>query len=192
MTIYLKNNSLQAKSVCESVRSICGVNMNAIQFEFDSDEDLTNLDAIFSAENCESIRVVDSDTEQVFSGYTTKAEVSKVRYEAEPTEDGPVFEYRVIVALVKDDGTATRIAELERKLNAMTFTINQLSTTVQEVEKKADSEMTAGDYLNPIPYKPGMAVINASFYTDGENIWEAIATGVPTGFDDTHYFDIIS
>ena len=49
----------------------------------------------------------------------------------------------------------------------------------------------SGEYTNPIPYEQGMTVTVGLFYTDGEDIWEAIQTGTPSGFDDKAYFDII-
>ena len=48
-----------------------------------------------------------------------------------------------------------------------------------------------GDYLNPIQYQEGMEVTKGLWYTDGASIWEAVKNGVPSGFDDKNYFDII-
>lgn len=59
---------------------------------------------------------------------------------------------------------------------------------VEEVEKQ---ETPTGDYANPIAYEPETAVTAGLWYTDGEDIWECIADGVPTGFDDTEFFDIV-
>lgn len=60
---------------------------------------------------------------------------------------------------------------------------------VEEVEKPATQE---GDFTNPIQYEPDMAVTAGLWYTDGADVWEAIADGVPTGFDDTEFFDIVT
>ena len=48
-----------------------------------------------------------------------------------------------------------------------------------------------GDYTSPILYEPDMSVEEGKFYTDGDDIWEAKKSGIPSGFDDTEYFDII-
>lgn len=49
----------------------------------------------------------------------------------------------------------------------------------------------SGDYIDPIPYVEGMTVMQGNFYTDGEDIWEAIKNGTPVDFADREYFDII-
>lgn len=49
-----------------------------------------------------------------------------------------------------------------------------------------------GSYTNPIQYAAGMTVNTGKWYTDGENVWEALKNGVPLGFDDPEYFDIIT
>lgn len=49
----------------------------------------------------------------------------------------------------------------------------------------------SGTYIDPIPYTVGMTVTAGLWYTDNSDIWEAIASGVPSGFDDTTYFDIV-
>lgn len=50
---------------------------------------------------------------------------------------------------------------------------------------------STGTYTDPIYYNDGMEVIAFQWYTDGDNIWEAVKSGVPAGFDDIEYFDII-
>ena len=58
--------------------------------------------------------------------------------------------------------------------------------------KKDESEQTtSGDYLNPIPYTLNMEVQENLWYTDGDNIWECIKSGMPDDFNDKEYFDII-
>ena len=67
----------------------------------------------------------------------------------------------------------------------------ELHKKINEIEKKDNDEMEKGDYLNPIHYTVGSFVKIGLFYTDGEDIWEAIKDGVPNNFDDTNFFDII-
>lgn len=55
-----------------------------------------------------------------------------------------------------------------------------------------EEDVTLGTYLNPIHYVSGMEVKITKWYTDGEDIWECIQSGIPTGFDDTNYFEIIT
>ena len=69
-------------------------------------------------------------------------------------------------------------------------------TKLGEIELRREyvpngSTAPEGDYLHPIPYVQGMAVEAGKWYTDGEDIWEALKAGTPAGFDDREYFDII-
>lgn len=52
-------------------------------------------------------------------------------------------------------------------------------------------EFDGTDYLRPITYMIDMGVIAGLWYTDGENTWEAISTGVPADFADKEYFDVL-
>lgn len=54
-----------------------------------------------------------------------------------------------------------------------------------------EEDVTLGTYTNPIPYENGMEVKVTKWYTDGSDIWECIQSGIPAGFTDTNYFDII-
>lgn len=84
-----------------------------------------------------------------------------------------------------------RLKDLEEKVGELTYTLKRISDSVIEIEKKDDSDMEKGDYLNPIIYSVGMFVKIGLWYTDGDNIWEALKDGVPRNFEDREYFDII-
>lgn len=60
----------------------------------------------------------------------------------------------------------------------------------EEVDENYMPEGT-GTYIDPIKYITGLTVKEGYFYTDGDNIWEAIKDGVPQSFEDKDYFDII-
>lgn len=49
----------------------------------------------------------------------------------------------------------------------------------------------SGSYIDPVAYVQGMTVEAGKWYTDGADIWEAVKSGSPSGFDDTEYFDIV-
>lgn len=49
-----------------------------------------------------------------------------------------------------------------------------------------------GSYLHPFQYEAGMEVIAEKWYTNGEDIWEAIATGTPNAWEDPAYFDVVT
>lgn len=46
------------------------------------------------------------------------------------------------------------------------------------------------DYTKPVVWKAGMSVTTGLWYTDGENVREAIKDGVPASLEDKEYFDI--
>ena len=69
--------------------------------------------------------------------------------------------------------------------------IEAVKARYDELGKMVPGTQPSGDYLNPIPYEVGMTVTVGLFYTDGDDIWECIKTGAPSGFDDKAYFDII-
>lgn len=95
-------------------------------------------------------------------------------------------------AFAPSDKTAEeRLLLLVQQMTSLTSTMQQISDSMMEVIKKDASEMPVGDYVNPIAYVSGMTVEQGKFYTNGDDIWEAIQSGVPAGFDDRTFFDII-
>lgn len=48
-----------------------------------------------------------------------------------------------------------------------------------------------GTVSNPLYWLPGKAVMMGYHYTDGSNIYVALADGVPSGWDDSLYFAAI-
>lgn len=83
------------------------------------------------------------------------------------------------------------VAELRAKVEELTYSLKEISERASEVVKKDDADMPAGNYVNPILFYDGMEIISGLFYTDGEDIWEAIQSGVPNGFGDVEFFDVI-
>lgn len=79
--------------------------------------------------------------------------------------------------------------KLVQKYDPMTHTIRW---EYVEIPKEEEENGPTGTYIDPFRYETGMAVTTGLWYTDGDNIWEAIADGVPSGFDDAEYFDIIA
>lgn len=62
---------------------------------------------------------------------------------------------------------------------------------IQDENPDPEERVYEGTYLDPIPYTPGMSVKVTKWYTDGDNIWEAIASGTPDNFEDRNFFDIV-
>lgn len=65
---------------------------------------------------------------------------------------------------------------------------NNITWVFEEIKEESEND---GTYLKPITYSEGMSIEEGKWYTDGENIWEALKSGTPANFDDKEYFDII-
>lgn len=91
---------------------------------------------------------------------------------------------------------ADRLTEDEylASVNKVGYHIERIDErTLQLVEDaEAETKNDGTDYLRPISYENGMSVEAGLWYTDGEDIWEAIADGTPESFTDTNFFDIIT
>lgn len=49
-----------------------------------------------------------------------------------------------------------------------------------------------GTYLHPYTFTAGMAVTEAKWYTNGDDIWECIKSGICETWADPEYFDVIA
>lgn len=89
-----------------------------------------------------------------------------------------------------------KINELEEKVGELTFSLKKLSETVTEVEKKDDSKLSLGDYLNPIQItENGLTTQTGLWYyiNDKDLPHEAITEAfvIPEDFNDKKWFDFI-
>lgn len=113
-----------------------------------------------------------------------------------------------IINRMKDNGKIDN--EMQKKIDVLFLagrvsekdylkTVNKAVHHIKKIDDKTfeivkDEEVTINDgkdYIRPITFVKGMTVSKGLWYTDGDNVWEAIKNGVPAGFDDTKYFDII-
>lgn len=89
-----------------------------------------------------------------------------------------------------------RLNELELKVGELTYSLKQLSDNITEVEKKDDSELPLGDFLNPIQI-PEMGIttqLGLWYYVDDKSLpHEAIVEAfvIPEDFNDKNWFDFI-
>lgn len=60
-----------------------------------------------------------------------------------------------------------------------------------EPDPNYNPDQPDGSYLKPYPFEDGMTVEAGKWYTDGDDIWEALKSGIPAGFTDPEFFDII-
>lgn len=81
--------------------------------------------------------------------------------------------------------------ELKKFILSMGYEVKQLGENVFEVVKQTN--FPSGEYLNPIPFTLGMAVTKTLwYYADDKDLpHEAIASGIPSDFYDSAYFDYV-
>lgn len=89
-----------------------------------------------------------------------------------------------------------KIKELEQKVEALTYSFRQISESIIEIEKKEDSELPLGDYLNPIQITESGLItqIGLWYYVEDKDLpHEAIVEAfvMPEDFNDKNWFDFI-
>lgn len=90
-----------------------------------------------------------------------------------------------------------RLNELEEKVGELTYSFKKLSENVTEVEKKEDSEMPEGDYINPIQITDSGLITQVGlwYYTNDKDLpHEAIISAfvTPEDFDDKRWFNFVA
>ena len=124
MNIKLTDNTvLTPLVVTGETRLVQGERRDTLNFIFPATEDMAELDAAFSAENCESITIVeDGGAENIHKAYTIRAELKKESVEVTPgnAEAEAVFEDRITIAMAQRTYMETKLAEMEAAMNALT------------------------------------------------------------------------
>ena len=124
MNIKLSNGTVLSPILATGeTRYVQGANRDTLNFIFPATEGMEALDAAFSAENCESITVLEAvevpdgtTTEQSYlhKGYTTRAGLTKEAVEVTPaTEEAEaVYEDRITVSMSQRTYTESQLASL--------------------------------------------------------------------------------
>lgn len=115
MEIILSNRTtLNPILATGAPKYVQGANRDTLSFVFAEDTSLDELDNLFTAENCETITIVDGDNEFIHSGYTIRAELKRspivVTPATETTEE--VSENRVTVSMAQRTYAETQLASL--------------------------------------------------------------------------------
>lgn len=115
MKIILANGTeLNPIMVTGGPKYVQGQSRDTLSFIFPADAGMEALDGDFTAENCETIKIVeDSDAENIHKGYTIRAELSKKSVEVTPaTEEAEaVYEDRITVSMSQRTYAETQLAE---------------------------------------------------------------------------------
>ena len=125
MKIILANDTeLNPIIVTGGQRRVQGQSRDTLSFIFPASAGMETLDEAFTAENCESITIVeDNGNENIHKGYTVRAELSKASVEiaSETSENAAVYEDRITVSM-------SQRTYMESQLAAMQAVIDQMNT----------------------------------------------------------------
>ena len=121
MKVILCNGAeLTPNTVTGTKRLVQGASRDTLTFVFPDGTSLDELNRIFSAENCETITIVENDgSEYVHSGYVIRAELKRepVEVAAESDTEPATYQDRVVVAMSRRTYQESQYAELQEALN---------------------------------------------------------------------------
>lgn len=122
MIIKLSNGTeLNPISALGEKRYVQGASRDTILFAFSAENTLDNLDRLFTAENCETITIVDGENEYIHRGYTVRAELKREPVEVTPATESAeaVYENRVFVAMAQRTYSESQIASLTETVDLL-------------------------------------------------------------------------
>ena len=123
MKIILANGTeLNPIIVTGGQRRVQGQSRDTLSFIFPASAGMENLDEAFTAENCESITIVeDNGNENIHKGYTVRAELSKASVEiaSETSETAAVYEDRITVSMSQRTYMESQLAAMQAVIDQM-------------------------------------------------------------------------
>ncbi len=134
MNIKLSDNTiLNPILVTGGTRRVQGQDRDTLRFIFPGTENMTALDTVFSAENCESITIVEEDgSESIHKAYTIRAEMIKSSVEVTPATDNEpaVYEDRITVAMSQRTYAESKLDSMNRQISMQEECIVELANIV--------------------------------------------------------------
>ena len=116
MKIILNNGKeLSPILVTGGPRHIQGASRDTLSFIFPADVSMESIYVAFSAEACEKITIIGDDgSENIHTGYTIRAELSKASVEVTPAteSEAAVFEDRITVSMSQRTYAESQLASL--------------------------------------------------------------------------------
>ena len=123
MKIILNNGKeLSPILVTGGPRMVQGASRDTLSFIFPADVSMESIDVAFSAEACEKITIIGDDgSENIHTGYTIRAELSKASVEVTPAteSEAAVFEGRITVSMSQRTYAESQLANMEVALAAL-------------------------------------------------------------------------
>lgn len=95
-------------------RFVQGTSRDTLSFVFPVDASMDELDALFTAENCEAITIVDGENEYIHHGYTIRTELKREPVVVTPATEASeaVTENRVTVSMSQRTYVESQLASL--------------------------------------------------------------------------------
>ena len=123
MKIILANGKeLSPILVTGGPRNIQGASRDTLSFIFPADVSMAAIDQAFTADACEHITIIGDDgSENIHTGYTIRAELSKASVEVTPAteSEAAVFEDRITVSMSQRTYAESQLANMEVALAAL-------------------------------------------------------------------------
>lgn len=116
MKIILANGKeLSPILVTGGPRMVQSASRDTLNFIFPSDVSMASIDEAFTADACDKITIVGDDgSENIHTGYTIRAELSKASVEVTPAteSEAAVFEDRITVSMSQRTYAESQLASL--------------------------------------------------------------------------------
>lgn len=122
MKVILANGTeLSPISVTGGRRTVQGANRDVLSFVFPAETSMDELDGIFTATSCETVTIVDGESEYIHNAYTVRADLKRESVEVEPATatDDAVYENRVIVSMGQRTYMETQLAMTQAAMSAL-------------------------------------------------------------------------
>ena len=123
MKIILNNGKeLSPILVTGGTRMVQGASRDTLNFIFPADVSMASIDGAFTADACEHITIIGDDgSENIHTGYTIRAELSKASVEVTPAteSEAAVFEDRITVSMSQRTYAESQLANMEVALAAL-------------------------------------------------------------------------
>lgn len=100
---------------------IQGASRDVLSFVFPAEASMDELDAIFTAENCETITVVEGVNEHIHKAYTIRVELKRNPVEVAPATESTeaVYENRVTVSMAQRTYLESQMAAMQQAMAAL-------------------------------------------------------------------------
>ena len=119
--IFANGSELEPILVTGNKRTVQGAKRDTLTFVFPEQVSLDEIDNLFSAENCECLKIVNDEGEFIYNGYAIRAELKRTPTEVIVNKDtGEIaIENRVSVSMSERTYAETQMAVMQATMNAL-------------------------------------------------------------------------